>query len=76
MHTANQIRQKFLDYFKENNHQILPSSSLVPNNDKSLLFTNAGMIQFKDFFLDLKTPKYKRVATSQNVFALEENITI
>ncbi len=65
MHTANQIRQKFLDYFEKNNHQILPSSSLVPNNDKSLLFTNAGMIQFKDFFLGLKTPKYKRVATSQ-----------
>ncbi len=65
MQTANQIRQKFLDYFHKNDHQILPSSSLIPANDKSLLFTNAGMIQFKDYFLGLKTPKYTKVATSQ-----------
>ncbi len=65
MQTTNQIRSKFLDYFKKNNHEVLPSSSLIPHNDPSLLFTNAGMIQFKNYFTGLEKPKFKRVATSQ-----------
>jgi alanyl-tRNA synthetase len=62
---TNQIRNKFLDYFAKNDHEILPSSSLIPHNDPSLLFTNAGMIQFKNYFTGLEKPKFKRVATSQ-----------
>ncbi len=62
---TNQIRNKFLDYFTKNDHEILPSSSLIPHNDPSLLFTNAGMIQFKNYFTGLEKPKFKRVATSQ-----------
>ena len=49
--TANDIRRQFLDYFKERGHTIVPSSSLVPANDPTLLFTNSGMVQFKDVFL-------------------------
>ncbi len=62
---TNQIRSKFLDYFKKNNHEILPSSPLVPYKDPSLMFVNAGMVQFKNYFTGLETPKFKRVATSQ-----------
>ena len=45
------IRQSFLDFFNSKDHEVVPSSSLVPNNDETLLFTNAGMVQFKDVFL-------------------------
>ncbi len=59
------IRQFFIDYFKKNGHQHVPSSSLVPENDATLLFTNAGMNQFKNVFLGLETRDYKRAVTAQ-----------
>ena len=63
--TGNEIRKKFLDYFKKYNHQIVRSSSLVPADDPTLLFTNAGMVQFKRCFLDEEKRGYVRAATSQ-----------
>ena len=62
---AAQIREAFLHYFKKNGHAIVESSSLVPQNDPTLLFTNAGMVQFKDVFLGKETRPYKRATTSQ-----------
>jgi len=64
MKTA-EIRQIFLDYFNNNGHEIVSSSSLVPGNDPTLLFTNAGMVQFKDVFLGLDPRPYNRAVTSQ-----------
>src|SRR5712691_1411078 len=64
MKTA-EIRRKFLDYFARNGHTIVPSSSLMPGNDPTLLFTNAGMVQFKDTFLGLEPRSYKRATTAQ-----------
>ena len=63
--TSNEIRHIFLEFFKEKNHTIVSSSSLVPHNDPTLLFTNAGMNQFKDYFLGQQKPKFLRAATSQ-----------
>ncbi len=63
--TGHQIRQKFLDYFGERGHRAVRSSPLVPANDPTLLFTNAGMNQFKDIFLGLEKRDYNRAATSQ-----------
>ena len=63
--TGNEIRQKFLDYFAERGHRVVRSSSLVPANDPTLLFTNAGMNQFKDVFTGAETRDYKRAASSQ-----------
>src|ERR1700722_4318730 len=63
--TGSQTRQKFLDYFAARDHRIVRSSSLVPANDPTLLFTNAGMNQFKDVFLGLEKRDYDRAATSQ-----------
>ena len=63
--SANQIRSSFLDYFREHQHTVIPSSSLVPNNDPTLLFTNAGMVQFKDVFLGKEERPYKRAVSSQ-----------
>ncbi len=63
--TGSQIRQKFLDYFAERGHRVVRSSSLVPGNDPTLLFTNAGMNQFKDVFLGLEKRDYTRAASSQ-----------
>ncbi len=60
-----ELRQLFLDYFKEKGHEIVPSSSLVPADDPSLLFTNAGMVQFKKVFLGEETRPYKRAASCQ-----------
>ena len=65
MLTGSQIRRKFLDYFVQHGHKEVHSSSLVPANDPTLLFTNAGMNQFKDVFLGLETRDYKRATTSQ-----------
>ncbi len=63
--SANTIRQMFLDYFKEKGHEIVPSSPLVPLNDPTLLFTNAGMVQFKGVFLGEETRPYTRAASCQ-----------
>ncbi len=64
MKTA-QIRQKFLDFYASKGHVIEPSTSLVPHNDKTLLFVNAGMVPFKDVFSDVEKRPYKRVASCQ-----------
>ncbi len=63
--TSSQIRQAFLKYFEKNGHAVVASSSLVPADDPTLLFTNAGMVQFKDTFLGLEKRSYTRAATSQ-----------
>lgn len=65
MKTSNDIRQSFLDFFKSKNHEVVSSSSLVPANDPTLLFTNAGMVQFKDVFLGREKRDYKRATSSQ-----------
>jgi len=59
------IRKQFLDYFAANGHEIVPSSPLVPHNDPTLLFTNAGMVQFKDVFLGQEKRPYNRAVTAQ-----------
>ena len=63
--TWREIRASFLEYFERNGHRVVPSSSLVPHDDPSLLFTNAGMNQFKDVFLGKEQRDYKRAASSQ-----------
>ena len=63
--TGSEIRQKFLDYFERNGHKVVHSSPLLPANDPTLLFTNAGMNQFKDVFLGLEKRDYNRAVTSQ-----------
>ncbi|OOZ41296.1 alanine--tRNA ligase [Solemya elarraichensis gill symbiont] len=65
MKTSAEIRQAFLDYFAAHGHQIVDSSPLVPANDPTLLFTNAGMVQFKDVFLGKEKRDYNRATTSQ-----------
>src|SRR5712691_9611621 len=65
--TSNEIRASFLEYFKTNGHRVVPSSPLVPSDDPTLLFTNAGMNQFKDLFLGREKRDYTRAATSQKV---------
>ncbi|HEX7401193.1 MAG TPA: alanine--tRNA ligase [candidate division Zixibacteria bacterium] len=62
---SNQIREKFLEFFKEKDHKIYPSSSLIPRDDPTLLFANAGMNQFKDVILGKKAAEHKRAASSQ-----------
>jgi alanyl-tRNA synthetase len=63
--SSNQLRQAFLDYFAQNGHEVVPSSSLIPGNDPTLLFTNAGMVQFKDVFLGREKRAIPRAASSQ-----------
>ena len=62
---ANEIRQKFFDFFRSKNHEIVASDSMVIKNDPTLMFTNAGMNQFKDIFLGNQPPLYRRIANSQ-----------
>lgn len=62
---TSEIRQKFLSFFESKGHQVVPSSPLVPGNDPTLLFTNAGMVQFKDVFTGKETRPYRRAASSQ-----------
>tara|TARA_Y100000389_G_scaffold201275_1_gene243584 strand:+ start:5760 stop:8366 length:2607 start_codon:yes stop_codon:yes gene_type:complete len=63
--TSSELRKAFLEFFHKNNHQIIQSSSLLPGNDKTLLFTNAGMVQFKDVFLGNEKRNYTKAASSQ-----------
>jgi alanyl-tRNA synthetase len=65
MSTAAEIRSTFLEYFAKHGHQVVASSPLVPRNDPTLMFTNAGMVQFKNVFTGAETRSYKRAATSQ-----------
>ncbi|MBV8612352.1 MAG: hypothetical protein JOY66_01095, partial [Acetobacteraceae bacterium] len=65
MTSSNDIRAAFLDYFARNGHEVVPSSSLVPRNDPTLLFTNAGMVQFKNVFTGQERRPYVRAATAQ-----------
>ena len=65
MTSTSDIRDKFLNFFAERGHQIVASSPLVPGNDKTLLFTNAGMVQFKDVFTGQDVREYNRATTSQ-----------
>ena len=62
---ANQIRQQFFDYFEGKEHKIVASAPLVIKDDPTLMFTNAGMNQFKDYFLGDKTPEIRRIADTQ-----------
>jgi alanyl-tRNA synthetase len=63
--STNQIRSLFLEYFEKQGHKILPSSPVVPHNDNTLLFTNSGMVQFKEIFTGLQKSDFKTVSTSQ-----------
>ena len=65
MSTTNELRTRFLEYFRQHGHEVVSSSSLVPGNDPTLLFTNAGMVPFKDVFLGREDRGYKRAASSQ-----------
>ena len=62
---SSEVRKTFLDFFKEKNHELIKSSPLIPQNDSTLLFTNAGMIQFKDVFLGAEKTPFKRATSSQ-----------
>ena len=63
--TGNEIRQRYLDYFQKHGHRVVRSSSLIPQDDPTLLFTNAGMVQFKRTFLGEEKRDYLRATTSQ-----------
>ena len=63
--TLNEIRTTFLNYFEKNDHKIVESSNLVPNNDPTLMFANSGMVQFKNVFTGLEKRDYQRATTSQ-----------
>ena len=63
--TTNEIRNIYLEYFQENGHELVESASLIPHNDPSLLFTNAGMVPFKDLLLGVEKRGYTRATSSQ-----------
>ncbi len=65
MQTVNEIRKAFLEYFRSNGHEVVPSSPLVPNNDPTLMFANAGMVQFKNVFTGIEQREYNRAVTTQ-----------
>src|SRR6266550_4530286 len=65
MPSVNEIRSHYLDFFEKNGHTRVPSSPLVPRNDPTLLFTNAGMVQFKDYFTGRATPAFPRATSAQ-----------
>ena len=65
MSGVNEIRSHFLQFFARNGHEIVPSSSLVPRNDPTLMFTNAGMVQFKNVFTGVERRPYNRATTAQ-----------
>ena len=65
MSTLNDIRGTFVDFFRKNGHEHVPSSPLVPRNDPTLMFTNAGMVQFKNVFTGMETLPFKRAVTAQ-----------
>src|SRR5947207_12295443 len=65
MSGVNEIRSSFLAYFQRHGHEVVPSSPLVPRNDPTLLFTNAGMVQFKNVFTGLEKRLYSRATTAQ-----------
>ena len=65
MMTSAEIRKEFLAFFASKKHHIVPSAPIVVKNDPTLLFTNAGMNQFKDYFLGNKKPEYKRIVDTQ-----------
>src|SRR5260370_30348571 len=65
MSGVNEIRSSFLQFFGRTGHEIVPSSPLVPRNDPTLMFTNAGMVQFKNVFTGLEKRSYQRATTSQ-----------
>ncbi len=65
--TLKNVRKSFLNYFSKKNHQIVDSSNLVPSNDPTLMFTNSGMVQFKNVFTGLEKRSYKKAVTSQKM---------
>ena len=65
MTSLNEIRSTFLNYFKKNGHEVVPSSPLVPRNDPTLMFANSGMVQFKNLFTGLEKRDYVRAVTAQ-----------
>src|SRR5436853_7936019 len=65
--SSREIRSRYLQFFADRGHTIVPSSSLVPSNDPTLIFTSAGMVQFKDVFLGNEVRTYKRATSSQKV---------
>ena len=69
--TLNEIRKSFLKYFEKNDHTIVESSNLVPNNDPTLMFANSGMVQFKNVFTGLEKRDYQRATTSQKKYGVE-----
>ena len=71
-----EIRKKFLDYFSRNEHQKIDSSNIVPNNDPTLMFTNSGMVQFKNVFTGLEKKILKQQLLPKNVSEQGVSITI
>ena len=76
MNSVNDIRKTFLDYFARHDHEVVASSALVPHNDPTLMFTNAGMVQFKNVFTGLEKRPYVRAATSQKCSAISPSAII